>query len=384
MSIEENHNKAPQKKQSLITNLLILVVTVTLLVMAAEGMIRWRYKDQMILFPMNLVPARYGDYTIRRLRPDTTFSNTSMDGHWTYTINAQGFREYEDIAYTKPPGVVRILTIGDSQTQGIEVRQTQTYAEVIERYLNTHGDTNQTYQVINAGISSFGTEEELVFLENEGIKYHPDIVILGFYANDPSDSAASNLFNVKNGALTVNSTYYVPGPRIAYTLNQFALFRWLSEHSYLYSFTTKNITALIAHIRANPDQPSPAATAVSTGTGKPDNPEIIERERLLIERMYAFCHQHNAKLIILDLPDIMTGRQNKDGQDFRDFQTSVPKSLRQTMTNHSDYFLNSEDILSKYRGVAELHVPHGQRHLTEFGHLIYGMRTAEVIHSLLQ
>jgi hypothetical protein len=53
------------------------------------------------------------------------------------------------------------------------------------------------------------------------------------------------------------------------------------------------------------------------------------------------------------------------------------------MTDHSDYFLNSENVLAKYRGVAELHIPHGQRHLTELGHLIYGMLTAEVIKSMV-
>jgi hypothetical protein len=93
------NNKSKQKtprKQSLITNLLLLLTTFVLLSLAAEGMVRALYKDKMILFPMNQVPVQYGDYTIRQLRPNTTFWNTSTDGQWKYVINAQGFREYED------------------------------------------------------------------------------------------------------------------------------------------------------------------------------------------------------------------------------------------------------------------------------------------------
>jgi lysophospholipase L1-like esterase len=369
-------------KQSLITNLLILFITFVLLSLAAEGMVRWLYKDEMILFPMNQTPVQYGDYTIRQLRPNTSFWNTSMDGRWKYAVNAQGFREYEDIGYTKPSGQVRILSIGDSQTQGIEVRQEQTYSEVIERFLNTHGDTNKTYQVINAGISSFGTEEELVFLENEGIKYNPDVVILGFYANDLSDSSASNLFKVENGELAVNATYYVPGPGLAYKLNRLSLFRWLSEHSYLYSFVTKNVSASITQMRTHEGETT-QATAVSIETNTQYAPSLLERERLLIERMYKFCQDNDVKLIILDMPDILSYELDQAEQYSRDFQTSIPEGLLQTMTDHSDYLLNSEDILAKYRGVAELHIPHGQRHLTEFGHLIYGMKIAGVIKALV-
>jgi lysophospholipase L1-like esterase len=230
-----------------------------------------------------------------------------MDGQWKYVINAQGFREYEDTSYKKPSDLVRILSIGDSQAQGIEVRQEQTYSEVIERYLNTQGDSSKSYQVINAGTSSFGTEEELVFLENEGIKYKPDVVILGFYANDPSDSSASNLFKVENGALAVNSTYYVPGPRLAYKLNQFSLFRWLSENSYLYSFITKNMSALITQIRTSDNNAtSSPATVVAVETNTPNTPKLFERERLLIERMYKFFQDNGAKLIILDMPDVLS------------------------------------------------------------------------------
>jgi len=208
--------------------------------------------------------------------------------------------------------------------------------------------------------------------------------LLGFYANDPSDSSASNLFKVENGALAVNSSYYVPGPSLAYKLNQFSLFRWLSENSYLYSFMTKNASALITQMRTgDSDVITPPATAISIATNTPDTSDLFERERLLIERMYKFCQDNGAKLIILDMPDIISYKLDKAEQYSRDFKTSVPKPLRKTMTDHSDYFLNSERVLAKYRGVAELRVPHGQRHLTEFCHLIYGMKATEVIKSLI-
>ena len=48
-------------------------------------------------------------------------------------------------------------------------------------------------EAINAGVSGFGTAEALAFLENEG-HYRPDVVVLGFYANDFEDNLKAGLF----------------------------------------------------------------------------------------------------------------------------------------------------------------------------------------------
>ncbi len=125
-----------------------------------------------------------------------------------------------------------MLCLGDSQTEGFECPQERTFSAITERYFALRG---KCVEAINTGVSGFGTSEELVLLENEGVKFHPDFVVLGYFANDLEDNTRCNIFGLKNGALVTNTTTYIPGVNILNRIDNFAVLRWLSQHSYLYS-----------------------------------------------------------------------------------------------------------------------------------------------------
>src|SRR5438874_1371459 len=97
-----------------------------------------------------------------------------------------------------PTGTLRVLSLGDSHTQGYEVRQEATFSAVLERYLRSHG---VRAEVLNAGVSGYSTAEELAFLENEGYRYQPDVVVVAFYANDFEDNLKADLFGLDKGRL---------------------------------------------------------------------------------------------------------------------------------------------------------------------------------------
>jgi lysophospholipase L1-like esterase len=103
---------------------------------------------------------------------------TTIDGSWKCVTNSRGFRNTREFDYGKPANTLRVLSVGDSHTQGYEVRQEFTFSAVLERFLSHRG---KKAEVINTGVSGFSNAEELVFLENEGIKYNPDVVVLGFF-----------------------------------------------------------------------------------------------------------------------------------------------------------------------------------------------------------
>ncbi|MEO1994439.1 MAG: hypothetical protein ABGZ17_04110, partial [Planctomycetaceae bacterium] len=53
------------------------------------------------------------------------------------------------------------------------------------------------WQVINTGVSGWGTDQELLFLEHEGFKYQPDIVVLTFFiGNDPDNNSKSRQYGL--------------------------------------------------------------------------------------------------------------------------------------------------------------------------------------------
>jgi hypothetical protein len=97
------------------------------------------------------------------------------------TINSKGLRDRE-ISYEAEPGTTRILMLGDSTTAAMQVTLEETFVKQLESELN---DNAGSWEVINAGVNAYGTDNELLFYQLEGQKYEPDIVFLNMYlAND--------------------------------------------------------------------------------------------------------------------------------------------------------------------------------------------------------
>ena len=85
--------------------------------------------------------------------------------------------------HEKRQGVYRILVLGDSFTFGQGIKDLHdTYPKLLEQKLNQK--SNITFEVINAGKRGSETYEEFNFLNDKGIKYSPDLIILGYMVND--------------------------------------------------------------------------------------------------------------------------------------------------------------------------------------------------------
>lgn len=99
-------------------------------------------------------------------------------------INSKRLRDYEH-PYEKPKDTYRILVLGDSLTLGWGVPFEATYPKRLEKMLpNQEGLPGGKFEVINTGIGNWNTSQEVEFLISEGLKYHPDMVILGYFLND--------------------------------------------------------------------------------------------------------------------------------------------------------------------------------------------------------
>ena len=107
------------------------------------------------------------------LRDVKTFDNKTLN------TNAKGLRGKKDFPYTKNKNKVRILILGDSFTFGDEVSDDETYSAYLQAMLP---DT----EIINMGMHGYGHDQMLILFREEGIKYQPDIVILGFLPLDMS------------------------------------------------------------------------------------------------------------------------------------------------------------------------------------------------------
>jgi lysophospholipase L1-like esterase len=100
--------------------------------------------------------------------------------------NSLGLRGAE-IAEAKPPGVFRILALGDSVTFGWGLRGEDAYPNQLASLLATLRPT-QRFEVINAGVSGYGTWQQLLWLQETGLDLQPDVVVVQAHLNDASDN----------------------------------------------------------------------------------------------------------------------------------------------------------------------------------------------------
>jgi hypothetical protein len=154
-------------------------------------------------YAFDMYDASKGWIAKPNLRDVKTFYNKTLN------TNSKGLRGKRDFPYTKNKNKVRILILGDSFTFGDEVSDDETYSAYLQAML-------PHTEIINMGVHGYGHDQMLILLKEEGIKYQPDIVILGFLALDMSRNIlkfrdfAKPLFVLGRGELKLTGT---PVPR---------------------------------------------------------------------------------------------------------------------------------------------------------------------------
>lgn len=338
------------------------VLFTVLIYLVGEAAVYVLLREKVALFPRYVTGVQYGDFHIRRNIPNHRYRHTSVDGKWDFNINGQGLRSDHDIPYEKPAGTIRILTLGDSFTIGFEVKAEETYSSILEDRLRKEG---YKVEVINAGVSGFSTAEELIYLEQEGLKFHPDFIVLGFYDNDLTDNIRADLYRLYRGELILHQKEYLPAIKQRDFLHSIPLYSWLSEHSYLHNYLT---TAATMRVKSQVENENLKAMIEESGI-ESSHRNIKDYEAILAfaitQRMYQTAKKNGAYFILMDIPT---------------FDTFVPSFPRiYDPKKVCDTFLNSRDVLEKHRAEGYLYRPHAQHHWTDISHRAAGEELARII-----
>lgn len=96
---------------------------------------------------------------------------------WDYNQEHGRTREALDYPVARRPGVPRIVVVGDSFTHGDQVDVNETFPAHLGRLL---GNT----EVLNMGISAYGTDQAVLKYLLHGAKYRPDAVVIGITDHD--------------------------------------------------------------------------------------------------------------------------------------------------------------------------------------------------------
>lgn len=123
-------------------------------------------------------------------RPGVVFRQKD-EGNAVIRINSAGYRDVER-SVGKPAGTVRVAVLGDSYVEAGQVDQEEMITRVMERALNDcRAFDGRPVEVLNFGMTGYGTTQELLLLRNEVWAYEPDIVVLAFLTgNDLRNNTA--------------------------------------------------------------------------------------------------------------------------------------------------------------------------------------------------
>ena len=106
------------------------------------------------------------------------------EGEAYVRINSDGLRDREH-AIAKPQGTFRIAIVGDSYCEAFSVSLEEAFWSVMEKDLEQcNAFSGRKIEVINFGVSGYGTAQELLTLREKVWKYAPDLVILAVTTNN--------------------------------------------------------------------------------------------------------------------------------------------------------------------------------------------------------
>lgn len=242
-----------------------------------------------------------------RLKPNYAGWNTK-EGTVFYRTNRAGFRDREH-AEAKPANTIRIAVLGDSYCEAVQVELRDTFWAVCEQKLNgCERLAGRQIEVLNTGVSGYGTAQELLTLRHHLWQYDPDIILLAFLTgndirNNSKELESDSLkpfFTLEGDALVLDDSF---------TRQPFFTSQWIRGKDQL--INSSRLLTLLYQIRHRAELVEPATAGASFEPGldgfiysEPKTQaeraawRITER---LIEQMHAEVEGYGAKLVVVTL-----------------------------------------------------------------------------------
>lgn len=155
--------------------LLSVLITVLIFAVALEGGLR------LLGFGPTTTINQF-DETLGWVKtPGTTARRSTGEFDVTFEINELGLRDDPMESPDKPGGTFRVLMLGDSFVQGYTVDREDLFVDQLEGWWKAEG---RSVDVINAGTEGWSTDQEVLWLQQNGEAFAPDLVLLFPYEND--------------------------------------------------------------------------------------------------------------------------------------------------------------------------------------------------------
>jgi lysophospholipase L1-like esterase len=201
------------------------------------------------------------------------------EGKQYVRINSDGLRDREH-SKEKPANRLRIAVIGDSYAEALQVPVESAFWAVMERRLQEcQALGGREVEVINFGVSGYGTAQELITLRRHVWDYKPDIVVLAVTTNnDITDNSRAlkksdiPYFVYGDGGLTLDDSFQNSR---TFRLRNSAFDRalnWIRNRSRVIQAVVEAARAIRIHMTRETAQSSPPVPGQAQTEGTPERP----------------------------------------------------------------------------------------------------------------
>jgi hypothetical protein len=196
----ETPEKASGRLRQFFGNLALTLASIIFAFGIAEAMLR--------LVPLEIVGSASGDRGFfSKFDPKLGWSpipsvrqyHSDQDFSVLVEQNSLGLRAPENIGMARTNGKYRALVLGDSYVWGYGAQQDDIFTNGA-----IHG--RDDLELVNMGVSGYGTDQELLLYRDFGSKFDVDTVVLAFNAyNDISDNLSRNVYGYDKPYFTLEN-----------------------------------------------------------------------------------------------------------------------------------------------------------------------------------
>lgn len=215
-----------------------------------------------------------------RLRPGTQalFADTPV------AINEQGWRG-TPLPPNKPDSALRILYLGDSVTFGHAVEQDSVlFPYRTSRHLSAM--LGRPVETLNFGVPAYMTWQELLLLKRDGLRYEPDLLVLGIVLNDVAEKLDYGFWQEDKLRSLAAASWIA---------------RWSQRSALVWGAQVIGRRLRIGHIDISAKQVNDVKRLIYEG----DTPEVRQAWQdtfATLDELAAFCEAHDLPLLILTFP----------------------------------------------------------------------------------
>jgi hypothetical protein len=322
-----------------------------------------------------------------------------------WTNNAQGFRYHVDVPVVPEPGVLRVLSMGDSFTAGYRVDQNATFSHLLERRIEREiGPSEVLIACVEDPVAG------LFWLERDGQVFRPHVVLLGItLGNDLAQTHVAldprGPFRLEAGPESIRIERREGEATVGFRHGLETL--WIPDEHREPKSVMRRAAVKLEHLRVL-EWVYDAAWPIASWYGEPSRPnlfdpthglgfylvypppeieEAFDRFERLLGAYRRFCEQNGIKLVVALLPQRFQLQERdwrqtvvKYGLKGSSFDVEQPnrRILEFCRANGIDCINPTAAMRDTFRRDGRsLYLPRGDMHWNRYGHRAFHEATSD-------